>query len=129
MFLKSISFGHLTKGVFYLPINLIMRGNSRKKVNIFDDNIGEKIISQANYQVIVIGGFLMGKRIGKEKVKRESGYLYYIGKDGYVWRAPMKTNKRGRKKKVGTENIKKQKGYMYYLDKAGYVAEAKMARR
>ena len=98
-------------------------------MNIFDDNIGEKIISQANYQVIVIGGFLMGKRIGKEKVKRESGYLYYIGKDGYVWRAPMKTNKRGRKKKIGTERIKKQKGFMYYLDKAGYVAEAKMARR
>ena len=71
----------------------------------------------------------MGKRIGKEKIKRQSGYLYYIGKDGYVWQAPMKTNKRGRKKKVGSEKIKKQKGYMYYLDKAGYVAEAKMARK
>ncbi len=98
-------------------------------MNIFDDNIGEKIISQANYEVRVIGGLPMGKRIGKENIKRESGYLYYIGKDGYVWRAPMKTNKRGRKKKVGTERIKKQKGFMYYLDKAGYVAEAKMARK
>ncbi len=72
---------------------------------------------------------LMGKRIGKEKISREPGYLYYVGKDGYVWRAPMKTNKRGRKKKVGSEKIKKRKGYMYYLDKAGYVGEAKMARK
>ncbi|UCF08569.1 MAG: hypothetical protein JSW28_02450 [Thermoplasmata archaeon] len=71
----------------------------------------------------------MGKRIGKEKIDREPGYLYYIGKDGFVWRAPMKTNKRGRKKKVGTEKVKKKKGYMYYLDKKGYVAEAKMARK
>ncbi len=71
----------------------------------------------------------MGKRIGSEQIKRESGYLYYVGKDGYVWRAPMKSNKRGRKKKVGSEKISKKKGHMYYLDKKGYVAEAKMARK
>ena len=69
----------------------------------------------------------MAKRIGKEKIKREKGYLYYIGKDGCVWRAPMKSNKRGTKKKVGTEKIKKQPGYLYFLDKQGYVAMAKMA--
>lgn len=71
----------------------------------------------------------MGKKIGKEKIERTKGYLYYIGKDGYVWQAPMKRTKGGRKKKVGTEQITRRKGYMYYLDKAGYVAEAKMARR
>ena len=69
----------------------------------------------------------MSKRIGKEKIKREKGYLYYIGKDGYVWAAPMKSNKTGRKKKVGTEKVKKESGYMYFLDKDGYVAMAKMA--
>ena len=31
----------------------------------------------------------MGKRIGSEKISRENGYLYFIGKDGYVWRTPM----------------------------------------
>lgn len=71
----------------------------------------------------------MGKRIGKEKITRESGYLYYLGKTGHVWRAPMTTNKRGTKKKIGTEKISREKGYMYYLDKAGYIAQAKMARR
>ena len=68
----------------------------------------------------------MGKRVGTEKVMRENGYLYFIGKDGYVWRTPMKANKRGSKKKVGTEKVDKKKGYLYYLDDAGYVAEAKM---
>ncbi len=69
---------------------------------------------------------VMGQKIGSEKVKRENGFLYYIGKDGYVWAAPMKHNKTGRKKKVGTEKVEKQKGYMYYLGKDGYVYKAKL---
>ena len=40
----------------------------------------------------------MGTKIGKEKILREKGYLYFIGKDGYVWAAPMKHNKTGKKK-------------------------------
>ena len=68
----------------------------------------------------------MGKRVGKEKVDREPGYLYFVGKDGYVWRAPMKRNKKGSKKKVGTEKIEKKSGYMYYLGKDGYVYSAKL---
>lgn len=68
----------------------------------------------------------MGRRIGTEKIVREPGYLYYVGKDGYVWRVPMKANKRGTKRRVGTEKIHKREGYLYYVDRAGYVCEAKM---
>ena len=68
----------------------------------------------------------MGKKIGTEKIEREEGYLYYIGKDGYVWKAPMKANKRGKKARVGKEKIEKKAGYMYYVGKDGYVYEAKM---
>ena len=68
----------------------------------------------------------MGETIGTEKITRESGYLYYIGKDGYVWAAPMKTNKAGRKKKVGTELVVRKPGCMYYLGKNGRVCEAKL---
>jgi len=53
----------------------------------------------------------MGTKIGKEKIQREKGYLYFIGKDGYVWAAPMKHNKTGKKKKVGTEKIAKESGF------------------
>lgn len=68
----------------------------------------------------------MGKKIGTEKIVRENGYLYYVGKDGYVWRAPMKINKKGSKKRVGSEKIDKKGGCMYYIDSAGYVCEAKL---
>ena len=71
----------------------------------------------------------MAERIGKEKISREDGYLYYLGKDGCVWRTPMKTNSRGRKAKVGSEKVSRQEGYLYYVDKSGYVARAKMNRK
>ena len=69
---------------------------------------------------------MMGQRIGTEKITRENGFLYYVGKDGFVWAAPMKHNKRGRKKKVGNERIKKETGFMYYVGKDGYVYRAKL---
>jgi hypothetical protein len=68
----------------------------------------------------------MGKKVGSEKTKREDGFLYFVGKDGYVWKAPMKANKKGRKGKVGSEKIQKRSGFMYYLGKDGFVYEAKM---
>ncbi|MGA3020340.1 MAG: hypothetical protein ABSD68_00095 [Candidatus Micrarchaeales archaeon] len=71
----------------------------------------------------------MAERISDEKVNRENGYLYFLGKDGYVWRTPMKSNNRGRKARVGSEKISRTEGYLYFIDRAGYVARAKMNRR
>ena len=71
----------------------------------------------------------MVERIGSEKLAREDGFLYFLGKDGYVWRTPMKTNPRGRKGKVGSEKIERKEGFLYFIDKGGYVARAKMNRR
>jgi hypothetical protein len=68
----------------------------------------------------------MGRKVGSEKISREDGYLYFIGKDGYVWRAPMKAKRGGSKKRVGAEKISKRKGYMYYVGKDGCVYEARM---
>ena len=69
---------------------------------------------------------VMGKRIGHEKIAREKGYLYYISKDGYVWRVPTKVNVHGTKKQMSNEKIERKIGFMYYLDKEGYVSEAKI---
>jgi hypothetical protein len=71
----------------------------------------------------------MAERISDERIDRENGYLYFLGKDGYVWRTPMKTNNRGRKARVGSEKVNRTEGYLYFIDKAGYVARAKMNRR
>lgn len=71
----------------------------------------------------------MAERVTREKINREKGYLYYVGKDGYAWRTPMKTNSRGRKMRVGSEKVARQEGYLYFVDRAGYVAKARMNRR
>lgn len=68
----------------------------------------------------------MGSKIGSEKIMREDGYLYFVGKDGFVWRVPMKHNRRGTKKKVGTQKVDKKKGYLYYVGDDGCVYQAKM---
>ena len=65
-------------------------------------------------------------QVSKEQIKREKGYLYYLGKDGYLWKTPTKLNKSGRKARVGSEKINREDGYMYFLDKKGYVARARM---
>lgn len=68
----------------------------------------------------------MSERIGKERVTRENGYLYYLGADGYLWRTPTKRNTTGQKAKAGTEQIAREPGYMYFLDSDGYIGRAKM---
>jgi len=73
----------------------------------------------------------MGPKIVKEKIQREKGYLYFIGKDGYIWAAPMKHNKSGKKKKVGTIKHPIIKDPWIIHDQIfhdGFVAKAKMNR-
>jgi calcineurin-like phosphoesterase family protein len=65
--------------------------------------LGKKMISTATSKTCLVKGVKKtDTKIGKEKIQREKGYLYFIGKDGYVWAAPMKYNTTGKKKKVGT---------------------------
>ncbi|MBI4669112.1 MAG: hypothetical protein HY747_07985 [Elusimicrobia bacterium] len=82
----------------------------------------------------------MAEKLVKLGLKREDGFLYYIGKDGHVWRAKMarggkKGGKSERVKTTWTTNgnghypVKKQPGYLYFLDKKGDVSRAKMVRR
>jgi hypothetical protein len=71
----------------------------------------------------------MAERVGSEKVSRENGYLYFLGKDGRVWKTPMRNNPRGKKAAVTDEKVKRQEGFLYFIDKSGYVARTKMNRK
>ena len=62
-------------------------------------------------------------KVGTEHVEREAGYLYYLGKDGFVWASPMKHNKDGKKKKLTSVVVAKKAGCMYFLGKDGFVYE------
>ncbi len=64
------------------------------------------------------------EQVGHEKINREKGYLYYVGKDGYVYRVSTLSPKGG-KEKVGKEHIQVEDGYTYFLDKNGYVVRNK----
>ncbi len=72
----------------------------------------------------------MAKKLVKLGVKREKGYLYYIGKDGDVYCAKMArgSKKGGSPKKVAKAGIKRQEGCLYFLDKQGDVSCAIMKR-
>jgi hypothetical protein len=72
------------------------------------------------------------EKVAKLGAKRESGFLYYVDKNGDLARAPMaRAGQKGGKKKpqvVAKAGIKREKGYLYFMDKAGDISRAKMAR-
>jgi len=74
----------------------------------------------------------MAEKVAKAGVKKASGYLYFIDKDGDVSRAAMargrKKGKKGKPEKVAKVGVKKQKGYLYFVDGKGDVSRAVMAR-
>ena len=67
------------------------------------------------------------KRVG---VSKESGYLYYLGKDGNVWRSKIARAGKGggNAEKVAEAGVSRQSGYLYYIDKNGDVSRSAMAR-
>lgn len=74
----------------------------------------------------------MAKKVAKAGVKKESGYLYFVDKDGDVSCAKMARGRgkgmAGKPKKVAKVGVKKEGGFLYFVDKDGDVSCAKMAR-
>ena len=54
-------------------------------------------------------------------VQKESGYLYYLGKDGNVWRSKMARAGKGggNAEKVAAAGVSRESGYLYLIDKNG----------
>ncbi len=72
----------------------------------------------------------MAEKVAKAGVKKASGYLYFVDKQGDVSRAKMARGgkKGGQKEKVQKVGVKKASGYLYFVDSKGDVSRAKMAR-
>ena len=72
----------------------------------------------------------MGEVVKSTGVSKESGYLYYLGKDGNVWRSKMARAGKGggNAEKVADAGVSRQSGYLYYIDKNGDVSRSPMAR-
>ena len=56
--------------------------------------------------------------------------IYYLGKDGNVWRSQMARAGKGggNAEKVADAGVKRESGYLYFIDKNGNVARSPMAR-
>ena len=74
----------------------------------------------------------MAEKVAKAGVKKTSGYLYFVDKQGDVSRAKMargrKAGKRSKPEKVAKVGVRKTSGYLYFVDSKGDVSRAKMAR-
>ncbi len=73
----------------------------------------------------------MGEKVERVGIIKESGYLYFVDKQGDVSRVPMARG--GKKGKGGREKVEragviKEEGWLYYVDKQGDISRAKMAR-
>ena len=72
----------------------------------------------------------MAEKVSRVGVRKETGYLYYLGKDGHVWRSKMARagQKGGQAAKVADAGVRREAGFLYFIDKDGDVARSKMAR-
>ena len=72
----------------------------------------------------------MAEKVKTCGVKKESGFLYYLDKQGDVSRSQMARAGKGggNAEKVVTAGVTRESGYLYFIDKDGDVSRAKMAR-
>jgi len=72
----------------------------------------------------------MAEVVKNTGASKESGYLYYLGKDGNVWRSKMSRGRKGggNAEKVADAGVSRESGYLYFIDKGGNVARSAMAR-
>ncbi len=72
----------------------------------------------------------MAEKVKVCGVQKESGYLYYLDKNGNVSRSKMARGgeKGGGAQVVYEANVNREPGYLYFIDKQGDVSRAKMAR-
>jgi hypothetical protein len=66
----------------------------------------------------------MAETVKQVGVSKEKGYLYYLGKNGNVWRSQMARAGKGggNAEEVAKAGVTRESGYLYYIDKNGDVS-------
>ena len=72
----------------------------------------------------------MAEKVKNTGVSKESGFLYFLDKNGHVSKTKMArgTNKGGSAEVVAKAGVQRESGWLYFIDKEGDVSRAKMAR-
>ena len=72
----------------------------------------------------------MAEVVKNTGVTKEKGYLYYLGKNGNVWRSQMARAGKGggNAEEIAQAGVTRESGFLYFIDKEGHVARSPMAR-
>ena len=72
----------------------------------------------------------MAEKVKSTGVTKQSGYLYYLDKNGDVSRVKMArgANKGGSPEVVTNAGVNRESGWLYFIDKDGDISRTKMAR-
>tara|TARA_B100000586_G_scaffold86259_1_gene61239 strand:+ start:78 stop:305 length:228 start_codon:yes stop_codon:yes gene_type:complete len=72
----------------------------------------------------------MAEVVKRTGVTKEKGYLYYLGKNGNVWRSQMARAGKGggNAEEIAQAGVTRESGFLYFIDKNGDVARSPMAR-
>ena len=72
----------------------------------------------------------MAEKVKNTGVTKQSGYLYYLDKNGHVSRTQMArgSNRDGTPEVVTNAGVQRESGWLYFIDKDGDIARSKMAR-
>ena len=72
----------------------------------------------------------MAEKVKNTGVTKQSGFLYFLDKNGHVSRTKMArgASKGGNAEVVAKAGVPRESGWLYFIDKDGDVARSKMAR-
>lgn len=74
----------------------------------------------------------MATKVARAGVERESGWLYYLDKQGDVSRVRMARGggkaKKTKPQRVAKVGVEREQGFLYFIDRDGDISRAKMAR-
>ena len=72
----------------------------------------------------------MTEKVKNVGVTKQSGFLYFLDKNGHVSRTKMArgSNRGGTPEVVANASVRRESGWLYFIDKEGDVSRAKMAR-
>ncbi len=73
----------------------------------------------------------MATKVKKLNLKKESGWLYYLDKQGNIARSKMARGHKSSSLKpqvVEKIGVKREPGFLYFVDKDGDLSKAKLSR-
>ena len=72
----------------------------------------------------------MAEKVKNTGVTKQSGFLYFLDKNGHVSKTKMArgADRSGTPEGVAKAGVQRESGWLYFIDKDGDISRAKMAR-